>query len=72
MPIDEIGSGLIGAIFRFFGWLLLDVVVEVLIKGLGYLLCRPFKKVDPDGFTALFVGMLAWVIIIVAVIVIVK
>ncbi len=72
MPIDEIGSGLIGAILRFFGWLLLDVIVEVLIKGFGYLLCRPFKKVDPDGFAALFVGILTWVIIIVAVFVIAK
>ncbi|WP_444942479.1 hypothetical protein ACJJI3_11130 [Microbulbifer sp. ZKSA004] len=67
MPIDEIGIGIFGAIFRFLGWLLFEVTIEVLIKGLGYLICRPFKKVDIDGAFCIVMGLIAWVVILISV-----
>ena len=70
MPIDEIASGFLRAIFRFLGWVLIEVVLEFLIKGLGYIICRPFKKVNPDGIAALLVGILAWIFIIVTAIIV--
>ncbi|AWF80345.1 hypothetical protein BTJ40_05715 [Microbulbifer sp. A4B17] len=68
MLIDEIGIGIFGAIFRFLGWILFEVIIEVLIKGLGYLICRPFKKVDIDGTFCIVLGLIAWVIILISVI----
>lgn len=64
MPIDELGSGFLAAVFRFLGWIFVDVIIEILIKGLGYLICRPFKKVDIDSFIAVIVGLLAWAALI--------
>ncbi len=53
----EILEGLIKIVFRFF----IEFVVEILIKGLGYLICRPFNKnVDPDGLLVTVVGLLVW------------
>lgn len=68
MPIDEIGIGFFGAIFRFLGWVFFEVIVEILIKGLGYLICRPFKKVDIDSAASAVVGLIAWVAIIILII----
>lgn len=68
MPIDEIGIGFFGAIFRFLGWVFFEVIVEILIKGLGYLICRPFKKVDIDSVASAVVGLIAWVAIIISII----
>lgn len=70
MPIDEIGVGIFGAIFRFLGWILFEVIIEVLIRGLGYLVCRPFKKVSVDSTASVVVGLIAWVSIIVSIILI--
>lgn len=70
MPIDEIGVGIFGAIFRFLGWVFFEVIIEVLIKGLGYVICRPFKKVDVDSTASAIVGLIACGVIIVSVILI--
>lgn len=64
MAIDDLAtdflSGALKTLGKFFG----NFVVEILIKGLGYLLCRPFsKKIDPESSTVGFVGVLAWLMI---------
>lgn len=64
MPIDEIGTSFLASVLRFIGWILVDVAIEVLIKGLGYLVCKPFRKVDLDSVAALIAGLAAWAIII--------
>ncbi|VUD63767.1 hypothetical protein TDB9533_03179 [Thalassocella blandensis] len=61
MPIDTIAEGIFGSILRFIGWVLVDVIFEFLVKGMGYLVCRPFKKVNPDGLVALLVGIVSWI-----------
>lgn len=70
MPIDEIGVGIFGAIFRFLGWVFFEVIIEVLIKGLGYVICRPFKKVGVDSTASAIVGFIVCGVIIVSVILI--
>ncbi len=64
MAIDDLAtdflSGALKALGKFFG----NFVVEILIKGLGYLLCRPFSRnIDPESSTVGFVGVLAWLMI---------
>ncbi|VUD69433.1 hypothetical protein TDB9533_04802 [Thalassocella blandensis] len=61
MPIDTIAEGIFGSILRFIGWVLVDAIFEFLVKGMGYLVCRPFKKVNPDGLVALLVGIVSWI-----------
>ncbi|QSX40484.1 hypothetical protein [Shewanella cyperi] len=61
MPIGEIAGELLGGVFRILGHFLIEIVLEVLIKGLGYLICRPFSKsISPDGILVIVVGLLAW------------
>ena len=57
----EIFEGLFGAIFKFIGRIFVEFIFEILVKGLGYLICRPFNKnIDPDGLTVAIVGLLVW------------
>jgi len=64
MPVEEIAGGLLGAILRFFGWVLVEIILEILIRGLGSLLCKPFKKNEIDSSIEIIVGILAWVVLI--------
>lgn len=68
MLIDEVAAGIFGAIFRFLSRIFFEVIIEILIKGLGHFVCRPFKKVDIDSAAAVIVGLITWVIIIIMVI----
>lgn len=64
MPLVEIASECLGGILRFVGHMLLDVVVKLMIRGPGYLLCKPFKRdVDPEDGIVVFVGIAFWVIV---------
>ena len=63
MAIDELGFGLLAAIGRFIAWIFVDILMEILIKGLGYLLCKPLKTVDFDGITSFWVGLIGWLVI---------
>jgi hypothetical protein len=57
MPAGEIAAGLL----RLFAWFFVEVVLEVLVKGAGYLICRLFnKQVNPDGFPVIFTGLFFW------------
>ncbi|CBL46572.1 hypothetical protein HDN1F_29890 [gamma proteobacterium HdN1] len=65
VPLGEIAGEMLGGIFRLLASFFVDVVLEVLIKGLGYLICRPFsKRLNPDGLVALAVGVIGWAAII--------
>lgn len=64
MPLGEIASGVLGGALRVVGDFFLEVVLEFLIRGPGYWLCKPFKKdVDPDGGLVLLVGGAFWAIV---------
>jgi hypothetical protein len=43
------------------GHTLAEGVFEVVIRGIGYLICRTLvRKVDPEGVLVFVVGLLAW------------
>lgn len=62
MLVGEIVGELLAPVFKFIGRILFELFFELLIKGAGYLICRPFKKnIDPDGFLVVVVGLVFWV-----------
>ena len=65
MPLGEIAGEIFGGALRIIGWVLVEVVFEVCIKGLGYLICRPFSRsVNPDGMLVVVVGVAVWALIL--------
>lgn len=61
--LGEIIGELLGGVIRFIGHILLEAVYEILIKGVGYLICHQFKnKVDPDGGLVVVVGLTFWLV----------
>lgn len=67
MPIGEIAGEILGGVLRVIGRALAEVVFEVLIKGLGYLICRPFSRsLNPDGVLVTVVGLIAWALLLFA------
>lgn len=53
----------IGEAFHFIGQLLIEAILEFLIQGLGYVLCKPLKKdINPDGALVTVVGIVFWVL----------
>ena len=67
MPIGEIAGELFGGVLRIIGRVLAEVFFEICIKGIGYLICRPFSRsVNPDGLLVTVVGLAAWVLILAA------
>ena len=68
MPLDEIAGVLIHGVFRLIGHIFVEVVLELLIKGPGYAICRLFRTdPDPDDAVVVFVGLLFWGIVGIAV-----
>lgn len=64
MPIAEIAGDLLAVIGRFVGRVFVEIVIEILIKGCGYLICRPFNKnIDPDGWVVTVVGLGIWALV---------
>lgn len=59
--LADIAGELLGKAFRLIAAFLPEVVVDLLIRGPGYLVCRLFKKdIKPDGAVVLVVGLLFW------------
>lgn len=59
MPVGEIAGDLLGGIFRFIGRFFAEIILEIIIKGTGYFICRIFsKRVDPDGILVVMVGLI--------------
>jgi hypothetical protein len=61
--IGDIVGEVAGGALKFIGRIFLEVIFEFLIKGAGYILCRPFynRRLDPDGGLVVFVGLVFWV-----------
>lgn len=61
--IGDIVGEVTGGVLKFIGRLIFEVAFEFLIKGAGYVLCRPFsrRKLDPDGGLVVVVGLAFWV-----------
>ncbi len=64
MPLGDIAAGLLGFIGRLLGQLVIELMLEIVIKGPGYLLARSWRRgtspVDPDGWLVILLGILFW------------
>lgn len=64
MPMGDIVGGALAGVMRALGSLLLELVLEILIRGPGYLVCRIFRKdVDPDSGGVLLTGLALWALV---------
>ncbi len=63
--MGEIVGELIMGIGRFIGHIFFELVLEFLIKGPGHIIVKTItkKETDPDGFWAVIIGILFWVLI---------
>lgn len=64
MPLDSVVEGFLGGVLRIVLWVAVEIIFEILIKGLGYIICRPFKKTEIDDSLCALVGIVAWVILV--------
>jgi hypothetical protein len=64
--MGEVIAELLGGVLRFSYSLIFDVVVELLIRGAGYWICRLLRRdVDPEGALVVWVGIAFWIALIV-------
>ena len=64
MPLGDIAGELLGGILRLIAHTAGEIVLEFLIRGPGYLICRAFgHRVDPDGAASTLVGILFWAVV---------
>lgn len=63
--VEDIAGGLFKFIGRLLSGIFIELILELLIKGAGRLICKPFTKIDPksDGVLVTVVGLLFWIIL---------
>ena len=67
MPIGDVAGEFLGGVLRVIGNIVLEVVLEILIRGPGYLICRVFKQdINPEGGWVIVVGLAFWVFVVVS------
>lgn len=64
MAIIEIAVEALGGIARFLGGLVADVVIELVIRGPGYLICRTLKRdIAADSAWVALAGFAFWLLL---------
>ena len=63
MALEAIVEPLLVGIWRVLGWIFIDIFFEILIRGLGFIVCRPFKKVRIDDNICAIMGFIILIII---------
>jgi hypothetical protein len=54
-------------VLRVIGNIVLEVVLEFLIRGPGYLICRTFKKdINPEAGWVIVAGLAFWIFVVVS------
>lgn len=65
MVVETIAEGL-SAVARFVVRILSEVLIELLCKGVGYRIWKPFKPaIDPDGVLVFLTGLAFWLVVFV-------
>ena len=63
MPLGDIAGEVVAGTLRFLARAFLEIFVELLVKGPGYVICRAFDEdVDPDGIRVVIFGALFWAV----------
>ena len=63
MVVETIAEGL-SVVARFVVRLLSEVLIELLCKGVGYRIWKPFKPaIDPDGVLVFLTGLAFWLVL---------
>ncbi len=61
MPVEEVMGGVLGGIARFLGRWLVELVLGVVVQGVGWLLVRPFRpQAAPEDSACLLAGLCFW------------
>ncbi len=64
MPVGELVAEVLGGAIRLLGHIIFEIVVETLIRGVGYAIWRRVSpRTDPEDWPALVVGVLFWAIV---------
>ena len=64
MPLGDIVGEVAVVVVRGIVQIFVEIVVEILVKGPGYLLVKLFKaNAGPDGLIVFLVGILFWMVI---------
>ncbi|TDR20586.1 hypothetical protein C8D91_1560 [Marinicella litoralis] len=64
MPLEILAEGFFGGLLRLIGWIFVDILFELAIRGLGYLILRPFTKVNVDSIACVFTGLAVWILVV--------
>lgn len=61
MPVGEIAGEAVGGVLRLVGRFLFEIIFELLIQGLGYVVIRVFRPGhEPGPGACAVVGLLCW------------
>jgi hypothetical protein len=64
MPIGDVAGGFLGGVLRAIGSIIADIVLEIAIRGPGYVICRTARRdIDPDDGWVVMVGLAFWGVI---------
>lgn len=64
MPIGDAAGELLGGMLRTIGSIIVEVILEIAIRGPGYLICRLAKRyIDPASGWVVVMGLAFWVVI---------
>ncbi len=68
MPLGELAAGFIEVLFRFLGYFFLEVFLEIIVKGPGYIIAAHVFRIkhareNIDSLTVLLCGILFWLVL---------
>lgn len=67
MPVEEIGVGILGAIARFIGWLIIEIFLQVICWGIGWVFLKAvslgqYPSKDSNQEIVIAVGLIIFLI----------
>lgn len=64
MSIADIAGTLFGWLLRAIGGIVSEGVLDIAVRGPGYVLCRTLKKdIDPDSLWVILAGFALWAVV---------
>lgn len=64
MAFEDFAEAAFRPFLRLIGQFFIEFIGEMLIKGVGYAICRRFSaNVDPEGWRVALTGVLFWLVV---------